>query len=617
MKKWLFPILLISVLLTGCRVQPMPTTEPTAPKETTVVTVPTTAPEELDATLLDTAEPVGDSGGLWYIPNLYVESTALPRMQLFGNALLLSEHSPGGNGGTQTLKLIRLADGALVEETALTATGGAAVQIGNGMLALCDSDLGCITILDEALSVVKIYELPYAGQLWHLSRDLKTVYIFVSDQGLLSRNLETGAENWIISQGAACSVRSADAEYVFFEYTDKDDLRTYTKSLNLTAGTVEDIPFRGAVSAAYRSGDTWLLRPVGAEGTYTVVEGESSTTFLWADSMMQMLAPRNHLLAPDGDYRGLALYGVDGKFVARCALSEAEYATVGADFVWSDDWNGYFFTDTWDNVAHLMFWDISQTQAGADLEIEQDTPPAQTVKPEFYQQAQALSQRFGVNILIAEQCLLDYEQYESIALNDDYSISKALATLERCLSRYPEGMLRQLAFGQITQIRIELVGALRTKESASDYPEMANGFAQNLGGTFLLVLDAFVINEETIYHELSHVIDKWLEWYATIYPDAAYSEAAWLALQPEGFRYANSYANMPADIQAYVDSGYFMREYSMTFPTEDRATLMAAAIVGRDEYRNSAAMLAKMEFYAQCIRECFNTDGWPERTAWE
>ena len=21
--------------------------------------------------------------------------------------------------------------------------------------------------------------------------------------------------------------------------------------------------------------------------------------------------------------------------------------------------------------------------------------------------------------------------------------------------------------------------------------------------------------------------------------------------------------------------------------------------------------------YAQCIRECFNTDGWPERTAWE
>jgi hypothetical protein len=213
--------------------------------------------------------------------------------------------------------------------------------------------------------------------------------------------------------------------------------------------------------------------------------------------------------------------------------------------------------------------------------------------------------------------VLDYDVYDAIAINDDYSISTALAIVERCLSNYPEGMLQQLLFGQFTEIRIELVGALRAKNDINDRPEIVNGFVTEQGDCLLVVLDAFGLSDETVYHEFSHVIDKRLEWHATIHPEVAYSEEAWLAVQPEGFRYAYSYVKMPADIQAYVNSGYFMREYSLTFPTEDRATLMAAAMVGRDEYRNSAAMQAKMEFYAQCIRECFNTEGWPEKTAWE
>ena len=335
---------------------------------------------------------------------------------------------------------------------------------------------------------------------------------------------------------------------------------------------------------------------------------------------MQLLDPRAHLLLPQADYRGFTLYGTDATFLARCTLQDKEYASAGSDFIWSDLWEGYFFIDTWDNTAHLMFWDIRNDQSGDPLQIttpDSQTPPAHTVDPMYYQQARELSQRFGVDIRIAEQCMLDYGTYESIELRDDYSVSVALAALERCLSRYPEGMLAQLSFGSNAQLRIELVGALRAKDHTTSHPELANGFVSKLADGYILVLDAFDLSDSTIYHELSHVIDKRLEWYATIYPDAAYSEAAWLALQPEGFRYANSYVNIPAEIQAYLGSGYFMREYSMTFPTEDRATLMAAAIVGRDEYKNSVAMQAKMEFYAQCIRECFNTDGWPERTAWE
>lgn len=527
MKLRLLSLLLLGVLLAGCTpqvTQPGVTTSPTAP---TAQTVPT-EPGEVPDTLLDTAKPVGQAAGLLYVPNGHVESMAVPRMQLFGNALLLHEYQPGSDAGTMVLRLIRLEDGALMAEASLPTGGGCAVRAGNDTVALYDSDLGQVTILDSKLSVIKTYDLPYEGNLWYPDPALRSMYIFVADQGLLSLDLETGAERWIITQSAALSVKNADAAYLIFEYTNRTDLRTHQKYLDLATGSLEDIPFTGPVSAAYRTGDTWLIRPLGFDGTYTLVLSNAAGTF--RGTQTSILTGRGHLLLPREDYRSFWLYGADGTFVSRCDLADMPYATAGADFVWSDAWNGYFFTDTWDNTAHLMFWDIHSSQEGSDLEItppETQIPPAQTVDPAFYQQAEALSRQYGVNIRIAEQCLLNYTHYDAVALNDDHSIQNALATLERCLSRYPDGMLAQLTFGNGAALQIDLVGGLRAKKGVDSHPALANGFVQETGCGYLLVLDAFSINETTIYHELCHVIDKRLEWHATIYPDAAFSEDAW------------------------------------------------------------------------------------------
>ena len=93
--------------------------------------------------------------------------------------------------------------------------------------------------------------------------------------------------------------------------------------------------------------------------------------------------------------------------------------------------------------------------------------------------------------------------------------------------------------------------------------------------------------------------------------------AFWLSLQPEGFRYAESYTDMPEQTSAFVNSGYFVREYSMTFPTEDRATLMALAMSDSAALSGNTGMVEKMRYYAACIRDCFDTTGWPEITPWE
>ena len=625
MKYRLIALLLLGALLAGCVPQntlpstSAPSSAPTVPS--TAPTEPTeTLPEMIPATLLDQAKAVGDDDRLLYVPSSHVESMALPSMQLLGNALLLHEYQPTADGGVLALQLIRLEDGALLAETKLAASGGCMVQTGKDAIMLYDSDLGRVTMLDSALGVIQTYDLPYGGNPWYPDQALQRMYIFVADQGLLALELETGEESRIIPQGVAFSVKGADATYLIFEYTDKTTLRTYIQYLDLATGSLETIPFTGPVGAAHRIGDTWLIRSPGVEGSYTLVTADSSGTLQWPDSLMQLLDPQAHLLLPQADYRGFSLYGTDATFLARCTLQDKEYASAGSDFIWSDLWEGYFFIDTWDNTAHLMFWDIRNDHSGDPLQItppDSQTPPAHTVDPMYYQQARELSRRFGVDIRIAEQCMLDYGTYESIELRDDYSVSTALAALERCLSRYPDGMLEQLTFGSNAQLRIELVGALRAKAGVATHPESAKGVVAHQTDGYILVLDAFEINDSTIYHELSHVIDERLAWHATLFPDAAFSEEAWLALQPEGFRFADSYTDMPADILAYSDSGYFIRDYAMTYPTEDRATLMAAAMTQDDRFEGSPQMQEKMRFYAQCIREAFQTTLWPEATAWE
>ena len=75
--------------------------------------------------------------------------------------------------------------------------------------------------------------------------------------------------------------------------------------------------------------------------------------------------------------------------------------------------------------------------------------------------------------------------------------------------------------------------------------------------------------------------------------------------------------DMPDAIAAYENSGYFVSSYAMTFFTEDRATLMSQIMSDKTLLQENPGMAAKMRYYAACIRDCFDTEGWPETTVWE
>ena len=235
----------------------------------------------------------------------------------------------------------------------------------------------------------------------------------------------------------------------------------------------------------------------------------------------------------------------------------------------------------------------------------------------LYERAEALSERFGVKILIAEQCAAEYSSYNTYPMTAPDFVGEALDVLEECMGRYPEGFFRQLPHGTFEHIQIELVGALMLKEGVENQPDGIAAFVQEQDGFIRIVFDGYMLEQDAVYHEFSHVIDRRLDWDAQIRDDALFSEASWLALQPEGFAYAMSYTEMQEQTLRYANTGYFVSDYSMTYPTEDRATLIAAAITQSPFLDGNSAMLEKLEYYARCIRDCFDTQDWPEVVSWE
>ena len=606
MKRKLLGFLCVCTLISGCGLSEANPLDTEPPRVETS--------EEPHISLLEQGIALEESSNLMYIPCEMIEGMTDPEMHLLGNGLLLSECREK----EWAFYHISLEDGALLASGSLPAAPGTEVYIGSGEMGLCDRRSGVVSILDEGCQLQRTYRIANGGDEWYLNAGLDTLYIFFSDRGLMAYDLESGEESWLVENIFCGGGVSGGNGYVILTYTGRTDQKTYSRCLDLSKATLETLPVDGEVT---RLGETWLIRERKAEGRYSLVDGGSSYIINWMDGPVRLLSPHRHLLAADASGRNLSLFECDGGFVSRCALPQNSSAVVGEEFIWSDYWEGYFFADFIDSSFRLMFWDVSADMDGEDLEMslpEQIPQIPPVVEPQLYERAGEISQRFGVEICIAEQCSLDYSHYEAYALTEPAFIRSALDILEEGLSRYPEGFFHQLRYGTIESIRIELVGGLWTKDGVDSHPNSVSGFAQHGGNCYIIVLDGFLLKQKTLFHEISHVIDKRLDWDSFIRADALFSEEAWLALQPEGFDYAYRYTEIPKDLLRYMESGYFDREYALTFPTEDRATLMAAAMINNDlEFAPGSGRREKLQYYADCIRDCFDTTGWPEIAPWE
>lgn len=516
-------------------------------------------------------EAVGDAGNLWYLPCEAVESMTVRQMLETEDGLLLC--------GAGELKLLSREDLSVKAETPLAAGGQAYVQVLEDGVGIADPASNTVTLLTDDLRPADTLTCEAGSKIWLLSPDAATLYA-LSQEGLWAWDLGTGTSRELL-RSRVMSVVSLTGETLFLSTVLQTDLMTRWYALELEQGSLTELTDSPMI--ALQEG----LRPQ-SNGAYLRWDGQTVTQ-----------------------------YDPDGSFVSSCTLPKS-FGSPGPDFVWSETWQGWFFLARSEEDCRLMFWDPARETEGADMDLLPEPIPEGVLLPrELYDRAEELSRRFDLDIRIADRAIRSYSSYSADMLTDPEITAHALDVLEAALSAYPEGFFTQLKYNNRHAVRIELVDALAAK-SDKDVSSGTSAFTGHRDRYSVVVLNAPLIQEAVLFHEVSHIIDKRLAWDARLREDALYSEEDWLALQPEGFEYAGSYTNIPEHVKKFYDSGYFVQDYACVSASEDRATVLEKAMAGEQRvFDANPHLMPKLRYYCDCIRDSFDTTGWPGVTRWE
>lgn len=617
MKKRFWILLLLLVVLTGCS-QPQVSVDPdTGLEDGETQKDPVKTPPQL----LQQAEAVGAAGNLWYIANDHIEALEYPSLHMVGENLLVVQYRYGeGDDCTALIKLLSLEDGSLLAESNYDCSGYVRVQVMEDCIALCDAGEGWVRILNHSLQLQRNYELDGNWGDWVLSPDRKNLYELHWEHGLSRINLDMQVRVPIV-EGRETSLLyfdEADGE-IGFSYLDPNT-QQYTQGL-LDVKTGKASPLHLPVRADWvvKDGDTYLICESGAYDRYHTFIGDLHYVMETRDiGQLRYMQDNGWLYTLDMESRKPTLYTLEGKVISCGDLPGGEW--VNCEPVWCESWGGYFLVCSRENDIRLIFWDPKVQGVGTDLPMEPYAEPEEkphTVEERLYQQAEALERRFGVDICIAEQCALDYDEFTSRQLTDSGEIERALQVLEDALDDYPEGFFQQLMFGRLESIRFELIYELQRKDWPDDAAYTSfSAFAQDKGHYYLIVIDVRQVGVGTYYHELSHVLDRRLGWDSVYRENALYSEEHWLKMQPQGFNFSYDYQRRPDNWEKYLD--WFVDDYSMTMPTEDRARVMEYSMIGASwSFSQRPNLIPKLEYYGKCIRDTFDTTGWPAQTLWE
>ena len=236
----------------------------------------------------------------------------------------------------------------------------------------------------------------------------------------------------------------------------------------------------------------------------------------------------------------------------------------------------------------------------------------------------ALEQKYGFSVYFGPEVPKRIDYYNIHQFKNKDKLSAALDALEEILGCFPDDFFTQLCYGDIRGMRIYLCGDI-----SSDHSDMINepsGFVNIINNHNVMVLNCNYSWDfsYTVGHEISHLIDQRLTFIHTYDDKSEFSEEKWNSFNPDSFSYDDSYANYNPDDPSNHISGYFIDSYGMTFATEDRSEIFGTAIDDHingiyDDARftDSSPIRNKLDYYSRCIRDGFDTKGWPDTMAWE
>jgi hypothetical protein len=278
-------------------------------------------------------------------------------------------------------------------------------------------------------------------------------------------------------------------------------------------------------------------------------------------------------------------------------------------------------------IKTLFYWDYSNdgVEPKDDIYVKR-TSITQKFSNEIEDKRKALEEKYGIYIYLGYEITDVDFGFDLEVVTDEYDINYTLDLLKSVLSTYPDDFFRQLKTGSIRTLGFYLCGTMTGRNSES--VDSAVGLANDLGYERALALNLNYGNqlEGTIYHEVSHWIDRYINSVESFGLIKDF-EKGFNALNPIEDYYANSYVDYGVNYEYTYkneydsDNVYSVDEYGRTYATEDRARMFEYIMA--NQYYSSVPLyrypflLRKYEYFFKAIRMTFDTTDWPDKTWWE
>ncbi len=621
MKRFLC-ILIMLLLLSGCSKNTLNTTVPqtTVPLTTAPVTtapettVADTQPTEPDLPWIEEAgQPWDEEGSLLElsvtVPNGLIYSSFLV---FHGDLLLWTEDDHRLDQPRTQLCLIDLDSGQIQAQTEIPIVSSTLPQVLGDRLYLFDCNSGLILELDQQLQEVRRWQTDIREAELYMSAD-GTAYVQTWESGAYAMDLETGRKRPILAEEPEIYYLMRQDSYLHVEYYHPDTGERCVAFIDLHTGQHHDLPLRDITGCYFRDGN-WLAYEMEDAFVYTLIPAEGEPLRAEAGYSGIRLLDNDLLLMINEDNNRLSLHDLTGRCLAECVLTERDYGYLSFDVIPSENFGGYFVVlSNNDRGIRLLHWDPAKNQPGQDIPFAPIPEPTQQ-EALVQSRVEELKIEYGLNILVGTETETYFFDFEVEQVTDWQEVLSALDTLEEALNDYPKGFFRQLRYGDAKRLEINLMGTITAIDS--EYTDTYVAFVQEAYDGHVMVVDIFQDDLNTYYHEFSHIVDSYLEWDAMQRENALFSDEIWCSLNPSwfpGYSYSYSWEQYVQDYSSFIDS------YSTINPTEDRARVLEHAMVsyGAPFFEVGTVLTEKLDYYCRCIRDAFDTTGWPDTVLWE
>ena len=564
--------------------------------------------------------------------------------------LLVVRAGPLGWGGMVQARLT-VYDPYTGEETAqarLTLNGMDALQVSgetvsiwqNGEVFLYDADLHTIGKYTVSVACEEYWVSPEGSRIYCMDGEGNCLFASLTEQAQGQELVFSPTFSWYydtkivkkVNGGAQLIIQGIDPQSLKREYYAAD------AESGRVLGTLGQYPLKEAAYSAGRNGQkgSYLLSYETAGGSgeraYSAVsvEGESFSTgreLLSGKALIPVDKAGVYLSADQKEGEcAFSCYSPDGSFLASARFHGKVFFSGRGETVWLQEGACLAAVYEDEEGSGILFWSPGEQESsieGENLALKKAPAIPEGELSPLYERAAAMGRRFGVEIQIGEWVDLTPVGYEISPTADYRTLEDGLDKLEEAMERYPEGFFRQLCYGDMQGMKIALTGGL-VSGADSGYPTKADGYvtqAENFLEMALSLEDVYYL-PSVFYHETAHLIDKRIAFDALYDVTSPFSEEEWNHYNPEGFFYDMSYSG-ERKLKQEDWGAYFLNSYSLTYPTEDRAELMKDAMsqdpvwAGAKSIRTSPQLQEKFQYYCLCIRSAFDTEDWPETTAWE